>query len=114
MDTNKENTGGKGGQKTYDEIERIVDERTRELVIENSRLKEEIETRRQAEAALKESEARFRTFVDYAADVFFLQDERGIILDLNRQACKSLGKEVSGDRVAGSCRQTPPRKTNRD
>src|SRR5205807_1337592 len=46
---------------------------------------------RQAEEALRESEQRFRTFVDHATDAFFLQDDRGIILDVNRQACASLG-----------------------
>jgi PAS domain S-box-containing protein len=44
-----------------------------------------------AEEALRESEQRFRTFVDHATDAFFLQDDRGIILDVNRQACASLG-----------------------
>ena len=45
-----------------------------------------------AEVALRESEQRFRTFVDHAADAFFLHDERGLSsLDVNRQACESLG-----------------------
>ena len=46
---------------------------------------------RQAEEALRESEQRFRTFVDHASDAFFLQDDSGVILDVNRQACESLG-----------------------
>jgi PAS domain S-box-containing protein len=46
---------------------------------------------RQAEEALRESERRFRVFVDHAADAFFLQDDRGVILDVNRRACESLG-----------------------
>jgi PAS domain S-box-containing protein len=29
--------------------------------------------------------------VDHATDAFFLQDDRGVILDVNRQACASLG-----------------------
>ena len=40
---------------------------------------------------LRESEARFRTFVDFAADAFMLHDEDAIIVDVNRQACESLG-----------------------
>jgi PAS domain S-box-containing protein len=43
------------------------------------------------EEALRESEQRFRTFVDHATDAFFLQDDSGVILDVNRQACESLG-----------------------
>jgi PAS domain S-box-containing protein len=47
---------------------------------------------RRAEEALRESETRFRTFVDHAADAFFMLDfDRGTILDVNRCACESLG-----------------------
>ena len=44
---------------------------------------------KQAEEALRASEARFRTFVDHATDGFFLFNEA--VLDVNRQACESLG-----------------------
>jgi PAS domain S-box-containing protein len=41
---------------------------------------------------LRESETRFRTFVDHAADAFFMLDfERGTIVDVNRCACESFG-----------------------
>ena len=46
---------------------------------------------RQAEREVRASEARFRAFVDNAADAFFLHDEHLTILDVNRQACVSLG-----------------------
>ncbi len=46
---------------------------------------------KRAEAALRESEQRFRTFVDHASDAFFLLDERMVVLDVNRRACQSLG-----------------------
>ena len=46
---------------------------------------------RQAEDELRASEARFRTFVDHATDAFFLHDEELIVIDVNRQACESLG-----------------------
>jgi PAS domain S-box-containing protein len=48
-------------------------------------------TRKQADEARRATETRFRAFVDHAADAFFLHDERGTILDVNRQACESLG-----------------------
>jgi PAS domain S-box-containing protein len=54
-------------------------------------LQQENAERRQAEAELRASEARFRTFVDHATDAFFLHDAQGIILDVNLQACESLG-----------------------
>ena len=56
---------------------------------------------KRAEEALRASEQRFRTFVDHATDAFFLQDDHGVILDVNRQACASLGytrEELVGKR----------------
>jgi len=48
--------------------------------------------RQRAEEALRESETRFRTFVDHAADALFVYDfDQGTIVDVNRQACESLG-----------------------
>jgi len=46
---------------------------------------------KRAEEALRESERRFRMFVDHTSDAFFLLDENRVILDVNRQACRSLG-----------------------
>ena len=46
---------------------------------------------KRAEEALRESERRFRTFVDHATDAFFLFDDEHVVLDVNRQACQSLG-----------------------
>ncbi len=43
------------------------------------------------DSALRESEKRFRTLVDQAVDAFFLFDTDGNFVDVNRQACNSLG-----------------------
>jgi PAS domain S-box-containing protein len=52
----------------------------------------DITERQRAEEALRESETRFRTFVDHAADALFIQDfEQGTIIEVNRRACESLG-----------------------
>jgi PAS domain S-box-containing protein len=46
---------------------------------------------RQAEKDLRASETRFRTFVDHATDAFFLLDGQLRVVDVNRQACETLG-----------------------
>jgi len=51
----------------------------------------DVTVRRQAEEELRAAEARFRTFVDHATDGFFLMDHDLTIVDVNRQACASLG-----------------------
>lgn len=59
---------------------------------------------RQAERALRGSEARFRTILEHAADAFLLLDERLHLVDVNRQACDSLGysrDELLGMHVRG-------------
>ncbi len=43
------------------------------------------------EESLQESEHRFRSLVDQAADAFFLSEVDGRIIDVNLQACESLG-----------------------
>ena len=40
---------------------------------------------------VRASEERFRSVVDHATDGFFLFDEHQAILDVNKQACESLG-----------------------
>ena len=57
---------------------------------------------RRIEDELRGSEVGFRTFVDHATDAFILVDDQGTILDVNRQACDSLGytrKELIGTTV---------------
>lgn len=51
----------------------------------------DISERRAAEAALRASEEQFRAYVEQAADALFVHDGAGQILDVNRQACVSLG-----------------------
>ncbi|MEZ4706298.1 MAG: PAS domain S-box protein [Caldilineaceae bacterium] len=46
---------------------------------------------RQVEEDLRASESRFRALVEHAADAVFLHGPRGVILDVNQQACWNLG-----------------------
>ena len=51
----------------------------------------DVTDRRHAEEELRAAETRFRTFVDHAMDAFFLHDGQLNVVDVNRQACESLG-----------------------
>src|SRR6516165_7823923 len=48
--------------------------------------------RKRAQEALRESETRFRTFIDHAGDALIVYDlEQQTVVDVNRSACESLG-----------------------
>jgi PAS domain S-box-containing protein len=51
----------------------------------------DVTEQKRAEEELRAAETRFRTYVDHAIDVLFVHDEQGKIVDMNRQACESLG-----------------------
>ena len=73
-----------------------VNIRGRESVDQNGRKAYEgflsdITDRKIALNALRESETRFRQLVTQASEAFFLHDYKGKIIDVNRQACVSLG-----------------------
>lgn len=47
--------------------------------------------RKQAEDALRESEAHFRALVEQASDSFYVHDVLGQFIDVNQQGCEGLG-----------------------
>jgi PAS domain S-box-containing protein len=63
----------------------------------------EVEVKRERELALSRSEDRFKRLVEQAADAIFVHDLEGRFVDVNRQACESLGysrEELLGMSVA--------------
>ncbi|MDH3280305.1 MAG: response regulator, partial [Gammaproteobacteria bacterium] len=54
-------------------------------------ISEDITQRKQAEREVRITEKRYRNVVEHAADAFFLHDMDGRFVDVNRQACVSLG-----------------------
>jgi PAS domain S-box-containing protein len=75
----------------------------------------EVEVKRERELALSRSEERWGRLVEQAADAIFVQDLEGRFVDVNRQACESLGysreellgmsvADVEAGREAGSLR----------
>lgn len=63
----------------------------RELIDSAAHLAAIAITRQRAHSALVKSEERYRNLTDCAADSFFVHDEQGKFLDVNRRACESLG-----------------------
>ena len=51
----------------------------------------DVTERKRAEEELRAAETRFRTYVDHATDALLVHDEQLKIIDVNPQACESLG-----------------------
>jgi len=78
-------------ERRFDDMVARIEESARKLSDSNGQLQEDIEKRKQTEAALRESEERFRTLVEQAADAVFVHDANGRLRDVNRVACERLG-----------------------
>jgi PAS domain-containing protein len=75
-----------------DELERMVEQRTAELVETNRQLEAEIRERRRFEASLRESEIRYRTLFEQMPDaVLLVEADTGSIVDCNEKAHQNLG-----------------------
>ncbi|WP_017715713.1 PAS domain S-box protein [Kamptonema formosum] len=74
-----------------EELEQRVRERTLELEAANRRLEEEIRVRAQAEAALRESERRFRVAIDSMPNPFVIYDAQRRLQFVNAEGIQRSG-----------------------
>ncbi len=79
-------------QKAHDNLEILVEKRTQALTKVNEQLSQEIDERKQAEAALRESEGRYRSlFEDAAEGIVVVELENKKFLRANPAFCRMLG-----------------------
>lgn len=84
-------------REAHDQLERRVEERTRELLRANEVLQTEIADRTRAEEALLESEERFRLLLDSAAEGIYGVDLHGNCIFCNPACLRLLGLTDPGD-----------------
>jgi two-component system, sensor histidine kinase and response regulator len=90
-------------RKAQQELEVRVQERTSELTIANTSLKEQISERARAEAALRKSEESYRDLFDNAQDAIYVHDLNGTYISANRAAedlCGYTRDEIIGKNFA--------------
>jgi PAS domain S-box-containing protein len=78
-------------QKSYDEIERRVNDRTQDLLIANKLLQEEIHDRKKAEGALFASQKLLQEITDNSTSHIYALDTEGRFLLINRSLEKVIG-----------------------
>jgi PAS domain S-box-containing protein len=71
-------------QQAHDDLERRVEERTAELLRTNEQLVREIEERKLVEEELRESEERFRNFLENLGDIAYETDSSGNVTYTNK------------------------------
>ena len=79
-------------RKLTEELEQRVEERTRELAVFNEELQLEISERKRIEAALKESEARYKQLLNHApAGIYEVDFQTGKFVSVNDVFCEYTG-----------------------
>jgi PAS domain S-box-containing protein len=79
--------------RSRNDLERTVEERTKELTASNKRLQREIEEREHAQKALRESERKFRSLVELTSDWIWETDQFGVYTYASPRVKEILGYE---------------------
>jgi PAS domain S-box-containing protein len=90
-----------------DEMEQRVLERTATLSAVNTRLRHEIAARTEAEAALRRQEEAYRDLYEHAPNVYWSTGADGYIKRANRRAAELFGREVVGEHFTKLIADTP-------
>jgi len=93
-------------QTAFDELEIRVKERTIELSKANMIVKKEMADRKHTEAALKESEERYRTLFEESRDAIFITNRKGEFIDVNQSFRDTFGykrEEMVGMDIRDIC-----------
>lgn len=84
-------------KKAHDELERRVEERTAELTNTNERLQQEIEERRRAAEALRQSEDKYRALIEASPDAILMTDMEQNILFASQRLADLFGYPSTAD-----------------
>jgi len=79
----------------YQEREKLLVEQSRELEEKVQELEREIRERKRVQAALRESEQRYRELVETMEEGLEVENEKGVITYANDKLCEMLGRERS-------------------
>jgi len=76
-------------------LEKTVNERTKELSAVNESLEEEVSERKKKEVELKESHALLESIMEGTTDAIFVKNLAGQYIMANTSTCKALGKQLA-------------------
>ena len=76
-------------------LEKTVNERTKELSAVNKSLEEEVNERKKKEAELKESHALLESIMEGTTDAIFVKNLAGQYIMANTSTCKALGRKFT-------------------
>ncbi len=78
-------------RKHQEDLERLVEERTREIVQAHEKIEQEMLDRKQVESSLKDTEAKYRSLVESTEDSIYLVDQTYRYLFINKKHLNRMG-----------------------